>query len=173
MSESLKHELKKVAGFDSPQQEAFLGIVRTAEVIQRPFTELFKSAGISLAQYNVLRILRGAGPDGLACQEIAQRMLTRDPDLTRLLDRLQSTGLLGRQRADVDRRVVITRITEAGLALLARLDAPVRELHLRQFSHLAPEQLRMLSDLLDLARNGPLVAPAGADRPAAAEKDPE
>jgi DNA-binding MarR family transcriptional regulator len=158
MSDGLAHELKKIAGFDSPQQEVFLGIVRTAEVIARPFVELFKSAGISAAQYNVLRILRGAGESGLACQEIAQRMVNRDPDLTRLLDRLQAAALLGRQRDHIDRRVVITRITEAGLALLIKLDKPVHDLHIRQFAHLAPDQLRALSGLLDLARHGPLAA---------------
>jgi DNA-binding MarR family transcriptional regulator len=173
MSESLKQELKKSAGFDSAEQEVFLGVVRTAEVIQRPFAELFKSAGISITQYNVLRILRGAGAAGLACQEIAQRMVTRDPDLTRLLDRLQSSGLLHRQRDRADRRVVITRITESGLALLAKLDEPVRNLHVRQLAHLGPERLRVLSDLLDLARQGPLSRPAIAEVPAPIAKGPE
>jgi DNA-binding MarR family transcriptional regulator len=152
---SLKHDLKKVGEFDSPEQEVHLGILRTAEVVTRPFVELFKATGISPAQYNVLRILRGAGESGLACQEIAHRMVNRDPDLTRLLDRLQAGDLLTRQRDDVDRRVVVTRITPAGLALLAKLDAPVHDLHVRQLGHLTPGQLRTLSDLLELARGGP------------------
>jgi DNA-binding MarR family transcriptional regulator len=114
---------------------------------------LLKPLGISPTQYNVLRILRGAGEAGLACREIADRMITRDPDMTRLLDRLEKRQLIGRARDTQDRRVVKTRITPEGLALLSELDEPVRRMHQKQLAHMDERQLKTLNTLLELARS--------------------
>jgi DNA-binding MarR family transcriptional regulator len=149
----LQHEIEKRQPFDSPAEEVLLNLMRTADVLVRPFDELFKSAGLSSTQYNVLRILRGAGAQGLACGQIAARMITRDPDLTRLLDRLEAPGLVARERSGSDRRVVTARITPAGLELLERLDLPVRRLHEQQLAHMGHDDLHALSKLLENARN--------------------
>jgi DNA-binding MarR family transcriptional regulator len=108
---------------------------------------LFRSEDVSPAQYNVLRILRGS-PDGLACGKIGERMITRDPDITRLLDRMEKRGLIARSRDENDRRTVVARITEAGLELLSRLDEPVRETHRKALGHLGRERLMLLRELL-------------------------
>ena len=113
---------------------------------------LLKPTGLSGAQYNILRILRGAGEDGLACREIGDRLISRDPDLTRLLDRLDSRGLIARSREIKDRRVVKTRITADGLRILHDLDEPVQSLHRKQLQRLSEKQLRQLLFLLEQAR---------------------
>ncbi len=136
----------------SPEDEAYLNLLRTADHLLRGVEKLLKPAGLTPSQYNVLRILRGAGPEGLACGEIAARMLTRDPDMTRLLDRLDKRSLVSRVRNARDRRVVVTRITTLGLKLLASLDEPVEELHKKQLQHLGRERLKQLSALLEAAR---------------------
>ncbi len=135
------------------EQGAFIGLQRAADALARGVEETLKAADLSLTQYNVLRILRGAGPEGLACGEVGGRMLTRDPDITRLLDRLEARRLVARARERADRRVVRTRITEAGLRLLQELDAPIAETHRRQLGHLGSARLRALIRLLDLARS--------------------
>lgn len=112
---------------------------------------MLKAAEITPAQYNVLRILRGA-PKGLSCSEIGSRMITRDPDITRLLDRLEKRTLVSRCRETKDRRMVLTRITEPGLKLLSQLDSPVFEAHRLQLGHLGPAKLRDLLELLEEAR---------------------
>jgi DNA-binding MarR family transcriptional regulator len=114
---------------------------------------LLKSEDLSPTQYNVLRILRGA-PNGLPCGEIAGRMITRDPDITRLLDRLAKRGLIARRRDTRDRRVVLTRITPEGLELLARLDAPVQQMHRKQMGHLGRNRMKTLIELLKAIRSG-------------------
>ena len=101
-----------------------------------------------MAQYNVLRILRGAEPEGLLCRGISERMISRDPDITRLLDRMESHGWITRERQKEDRRVVKTRITEVGLAKLKKLDQPIRDLHKSQFRHMSVSQLKSLAKLL-------------------------
>ena len=106
-----------------------------------------------MTQYNVLRILRGAEPAGLCRNELRDRMLTRMPDVTRLLDRMEEAGLVARSRDNEDRRMVSTRITKAGRQLVDALDSPVGQLHRRRFGHLTDEQLSSLSELLTLARN--------------------
>ncbi len=126
--------------------------MRAADALIRTGEALFKPAGLSGTQYNVLRILRGAGAAGLACREVGCRMISRDPDITRLLDRLEARGLISRAREQKDRRVVKTYITEKGLQVLAGLDAPVRELHRRQLRRLPQAELRRLARLLELAR---------------------
>jgi DNA-binding MarR family transcriptional regulator len=120
-------------------------------MLSRGLIAVLKTEDISSTQYNVLRILRGS-PEGLPCGEIANRMITRDPDITRLLDRLEKRGLISRCRQTKDRRMVMVRITPEGLKLLARLDEPVQEGHRRQLGHLGRERLLALTELLQAAR---------------------
>lgn len=134
-----------------PEEAVFVDLIRTADILTRGPAEILKQHQLSSNQYNVLRILRGA-PEGLLCGEIGDRMISRDPDITRLLDRLEKRGLIGRCREDPDRRKILVRITPAGLALLASLHRPVCEMHRRQLGHLSPTQLRQLSRLLHTAR---------------------
>lgn len=147
----LREEIGKSRPFDSLEQEAALNLLRTADALARDADELFRDAGISATQYNVLRILGGAR-ESLACGAIAQRMITRDPDMTRLLDRLERRGFIERCRGEADRRVVQSRITEAGLKILKELDAPVRGLHRRQLGHMGETKLRALIEMLEQAR---------------------
>lgn len=128
-----------------------MDLLRTTDMLSRGLVWVLKSEEVSLTQYNVLRILRGA-PDGLPCGEIANRMITRDPDVTRLLDRLEKRGLISRCRESDDRRTVMVRISSEGLKLLARLDEPVQAVHRRQLGHLGPDRLQALSELLRLSR---------------------
>jgi DNA-binding MarR family transcriptional regulator len=134
------------------EAEVFVSLLRTADALARGAEALLKPHGLSGTQYNVLRILRGAGEKGLACREVGGRLISRDPDITRLLDRMESRGLIARAREAGDRRVVRTRISPEGLRLLAELDEPVRQLHRRQLRHLPEKQLRQLSVLLDRTR---------------------
>ena len=134
-----------------PEEAAFLDLLRTTDMLSRGLVHVLKAEDISATQYNVLRILRGA-PEGLPCGEIGNRMITRDPDITRLLDRLEKRGLISRSREARDRRTVLTRITPEGMKLLARLDEPVQEAHRKQLGHLGRERLRELTDLLRAAR---------------------
>src|SRR6476660_8178550 len=119
----------------SPSLEAklFVAILRLSDRLAQDAELLIKSHGLTATQYNVLRILRGAGPDGLPCKRIGDRMISRDPDMTRLLDRMEKRSLITRERQSEDRRVIKTRITPAGLDVLKKLDAPVDELHKKQF----------------------------------------
>lgn len=132
----------------------FRAVVGTAGHLERGFAELFKAHDLSLTQYNVLRILRGSGPDGATCGDVGENLIQHDPDVTRLLDRLDRRGLIERARDTKDRRVVRTRITKAGLALLAELDGPVDEVHEKQLGHLSEARLVELSALLDVVRTG-------------------
>lgn len=134
-----------------PEEVAFLDLMRTCDLLARRPALLLRDEDLSANQYNVLRILRGA-PDGLPCGEIAGRMITRDPDVTRLLDRLEKRGLISRWRETKDRRVVMAKITPEGLKLLARLDEPVQEMHRRQLGHLGKSRLRDLAGLLQMVR---------------------
>lgn len=136
-----------------PEEEAFLDLLRTTDILTRRLVGVLKPADLSSTQYNVLRILRGS-PDGLPCGEIASRMITRDPDITRLLDRLEKRGLISRCREAKDRRMVLTRITEEGLKVLGKLDGPVQEAHREQLGHLGAARLRELAELLSAARGG-------------------
>jgi len=138
---------------DCPEEQAFLQLVSTTDRLSRRLVEVLKTEDLTSAQYNVLRILRGA-PDGLACGEIGNRLVTRDPDITRLLDRMEKRALIARWREDRDRRLVMARITEEGLARLARLDAPVREAHRQQLGHLGRERVEILMGLLRASLEG-------------------
>jgi DNA-binding MarR family transcriptional regulator len=133
------------------EEAAFLDLLRTTDMLSRGLVRVLKSEEVSPVQYNVLRILRGA-PEGLFCGEIASRMITRDPDVTRLLDRLEKRKLISRCREAKDRRTVMARITPEGLKLLARLDEPVQAAHRQQLGHLGRERLRALAELLSVSR---------------------
>lgn len=135
----------------SREESAFVDLLRTTDLLSRRLALVLKGADLSPTQYNVLRILRGA-PEGLACGEIADRMITRDPDVTRLLDRLEKRGLIARSRESKDRRMVLTRITPEGLTALAELDPPIQDLHREQLGHLGRNRLGALSELLQLVR---------------------
>ncbi|MGA8108077.1 MAG: MarR family transcriptional regulator [Acidobacteriaceae bacterium] len=137
-----------------PEEVLFVEIQRTADRLARRPAQLLRQHRLSPTQYNALRILRGA-PEGLLCGEIAARMITREPDITRLLDRLEKRGLVARCRQHADRRRVLTRVTPEGLGLLSRLDQPICALHRRQLGHLEAKQLSRLSHLLEACR-GPL-----------------
>jgi DNA-binding MarR family transcriptional regulator len=130
------------------EEAIFVAILRAADSLSQQVDHLIKAAGLTSAQYNVLRILRGAEPDGLPCRAIGDRMISHDPDMTRMLDRMEKRGLITRSRETEDRRVVKTRITEEGLKLLKKLDLPIRELHKKQFEHMSGARLKNLGELL-------------------------
>ena len=149
--ESVKGPAENRRRRGSPEEAAFLDLLRTTDMLSRRLVPVLKTEDLSATPYNVLRILRGA-PEGLTCGEIANRMITRDPDITRLLDRLEKRGLVSRCRETQDRRMVLTRISPEGLALLERLDGPVQAAHRRLLGHLGRERLRKLSELLSVCR---------------------
>lgn len=158
MSATLQDELKKRHGFASPQQEAYLGMARTHALLAGRLAGLLRPHGLSEPTYNILRILRGvdryplAGRRSLPCGEVASRMVTRVPDVTRLMDRLEKANLLARTRSATDRRVVEARITPAGKALLRKLDRPIDALERAMFPALSERELATLSRLLTKAR---------------------
>jgi DNA-binding MarR family transcriptional regulator len=143
---------KKRQRTGSAEEAAFLDLLRTTDMLSRGPAQILKAEDLSATQYNVLRILRGA-PEGLACGEIASRMITRDPDVTRLLDRLKKRGLISRSRDSRDRRTVMARITPEGLKVLERLDEPVQTAHRKQLGHLGRERLWELAELLSALRS--------------------
>ncbi|HVR95113.1 MAG TPA: MarR family transcriptional regulator [Thermoanaerobaculia bacterium] len=150
----MQQEIRQTQAFPSLEEEAFLGLQRTAGLLLQAFTRELKAYDLSAAQYNTLRILRGAGGEALTCGDIGERLVTPGPDVTRLLDRLEGRGLVARLRDEADRRIVRARITDQGLALLADLDRPV-EHGLRQLlGPLGEERLRTLILLLDRVREG-------------------
>jgi DNA-binding MarR family transcriptional regulator len=148
----LRDEIKQTRPFSSLEQEAFLSLGRTWSILEHGMLEALKPHGITPTQYNVLRILRGAGGPGLCRSEVMERMIARVPDATRLLDRMESAGLIERHRDVNDRRFVNTRITKEGLRLLKELDTAVTTLHERQFTALGDHDLKRLIELLELAR---------------------
>lgn len=130
------------------EDQVFVAILKTADALSAQAEQLIKASGLTGAQYNVLRILRGAGPDGLPCNGISERMISRDPDMTRMLDRMESRQWITRERQKEDRRVVKARITQEGLKLLKKLDAPVQELHKNQFKHMSATRQKTLLELV-------------------------
>jgi DNA-binding MarR family transcriptional regulator len=152
MTSTLRDDIRQKAPFSSVEHEAVLNLLRTTAVVADSVERLLRPYGLSDTQYNVLRILRGAEHDGLCRNDLRSRMLTRMPDMTRLLDRMEDAGLVARARDSEDRRIVSTRITPAGRQLVDELDEPMAELHRRQLGHLSREQLRTLIELLTLAR---------------------
>ncbi len=141
--QSAGHRRKAVC----PEEVAYLELMRSGDMLSRGVTQVLKTEDLSATQYNVLRILRGAR-EGLKCGEIGDRMITRDPDITRLLDRLERRELITRCRDTKDRRTVTARITTDGLEVLGRMDAPVREMHRKQLAHLGRKRLATLTELL-------------------------
>jgi DNA-binding MarR family transcriptional regulator len=152
MSTRLRDEIKQTRPFGSLEQEAYLSVGRTWAILEHATADALKPDGITPTQYNVLRILRGAGAKGLCRSEVMERMIARVPDATRLLDRMEAVDLIVRERSSEDRRFVTTRITSEGLDLLARLDVAILELHERQFAALDEDGLRVLIDLLGAVR---------------------
>lgn len=153
MFEDVQKELKQTKPFSSSEEAAALSIQLTAEALKTKAADLFKTKDLTAVQYNVLRILRGAGKDGISCREIGDRMITRDSDITRMLDRLDARGLIKRERQTDDRRVVLTFITEEGRSLLAELDRPVRDLNKKLLGHLSERELNTLGKLLAKIRD--------------------
>jgi DNA-binding MarR family transcriptional regulator len=149
---SLQHEIGKKQPFSSPEEEAALSLMRTADRLMGYCDSQLKSVALTSTQYNVLRILRGMSPEPISCQEIARRMITRDADLTRLLDRLECRGLLARGRQSGDRRVVHIQITPSGLELLARLDQVMTEMNRGVFGDFPRRQLADLIAILEQVR---------------------
>ena len=153
MDGKLQTELKQTKPFRSLEEEVILNLARTAEHIFARAAGVLKPAGLTATQYNVLRILRGAGPEGLTCGEIGGRMVTKESDVTRLLDRVEARGFISRERPTSNRRVVVTRITEDGLRVLSGLDGPVDESNRNLLGHLGEENLKTLNRLLEAARS--------------------
>ena len=154
MPRGLQAELKQKRPFTSREQEAYLALLRTADTLQSSMESKFKEFGLTGTQYNALRILRGAGPDGLPCSEIGDRMITHDPDITRLLDRLEQRGLVERTRDQHDRRVIYGKISTAGQKLLREMDGPVEQHGRELLHHISQADLRRLIDLLERVRRG-------------------
>ena len=150
---NLQQEIGKLNAFDFPEQEASLNLARTHAWISREFTRLFKDYGISDPQYNAMRIVAAAGRDGVLSETIGSRMVTHDPDTTRLIDKLEKVDLVRRSRPASDRRCVCVSITPEGRRLLLRVEKKVHDLHRRQLGHLSRRQLEQLSRLLFLARH--------------------
>jgi DNA-binding MarR family transcriptional regulator len=152
LGKGTKDAIKQAKPFGSLAEETFVVLLRTADQLAWRGAEVFKQHELSPTQYNALRILRGAGAKGLACSEIGERMINRDPDITRLIDRLERRGLVARSREQKDRRVITTRITTAGLEVLKKLDRPVEEFHRQLLGPLGQRRLRSLLRLLEAAR---------------------
>jgi DNA-binding MarR family transcriptional regulator len=151
---TLQDELKQRKPFENLEEEAFLNIARTYAVLEHGLLQALKPFDITPTQYNVLRILRGAGAEGLCRNEVGERLIRRVPDVTRLLDRMEEMGLVGRVRGGEDRRYVMARITKQGLSLLDRLDADIYRIHHDQLGHIDRKMLRTLIDLLTDIRGG-------------------
>ena len=155
MPKTIEQELKQTRPIRSPHEQAVLGLMRTSRAIEESWLSYLKrTERISISQYNILRILRGAQPAAIKSSDIADRMIYRDPDVTRLVDRLSKQGLVSREEDPADRRVVLVRITDSGLALLARLDEPADRYTRSVMAGLNPQRLRELCSLLDEVRGG-------------------
>jgi DNA-binding MarR family transcriptional regulator len=155
MPKTIEQELKQTRPIRSPHEQAVLGLMRTSRAIEESWLAFLKrTEGISISQYNILRILRGARPQAIKSSEIADRMIYRDPDVTRLVDRLSKQGLVSREEDPSDRRVVLVRITDAGLTLLERLDEPADRYTRSVMAGLSAQRLRELCSLLDEVRAG-------------------
>jgi DNA-binding MarR family transcriptional regulator len=148
-------ELQQTKPFRHIEEEIFLNLQRAADAAIQELADVLRPSGISPTQYNVLRILRGAGDTGVTCKDIAARMITRDPDITRLLDRLERRHLVTRSRSTEDRRFVAIRITDACLALLADLDSPIEEKQIALMRHMTKDQLSLILELLERIREWP------------------
>lgn len=148
----LQEEIKQKKPFESLAQEVVLNVMRTAATFRKGVAETLKPFDLTAPQYNILRILRGAPEDGLPCSEVGDRLVSQDPDVTRLLDRLEKRALVTRGRSEMDRRVVNARITTAGIELVNKLDVPINTVHETQLGHMKKKRLRELIELLEKAR---------------------
>ena len=157
----LQRDLQQNRPFESAAQEALLGLLRTADVVRLRLAGVLEPRGVTFQQYNVLRILRGAGAEGLPTLEIGARMIERAPGVTRLLDRLETKGLARRERSRVDRRQVFCTITPAGRELLATLDRPIQAVDGDIAAKLSAAEQRQLIHLLDVLRESP--SPAASE----------
>ena len=153
MGKTLRDELKMTRPFKSVEEEALLNIARTAALLEHTGAEALKPFDLTITQYNVLRILRGAGDTGLCRNEVGERLVTSVPDVTRLLDRMEASGLISRQRGTDDRRFVATYITDKGLKLLEKIDRELPGIHARQLGHMSQRRLRELIALLEEVRS--------------------
>lgn len=151
---ALKEEIEQQHPFASLEEEALLNLLRTSDCIERVLQRSTRTWGITATQYNVLRILRGAHPEGLTCAAIGRRMIAAEPDITRLLGRLKATKLIRQHRDRNDRRVVWTQITSAGLELLDAMDPIIERTPRELLAHMSAEEITELSRLLELARKG-------------------
>ncbi len=155
MAQPIAREIRQTRPFRSLQEQLLINLMRTSRAVEESWLQYLKrTEGLSLSQYNILRILRGARPSAIKISEVGERMIYRDPDVTRLVDRLVGEGLVRRERDTEDRRVVLVEITEAGMALLARLDDAVDRYTRAVMAGLAPQQLRTLDVLLNEVRGG-------------------
>ncbi len=152
MSGKLAKEIRQTKPFQSLEEEAFLNLGRTYESLGRELAELLKDFRLTPTQYNMLRILAGAGEAGVTCSQAMERMLTADPDVTRLLDRMETQGLIRRERDREDRRVVITRITDHGIDLVKRIDAPLQRFFKQRIGRVGQSDLKELIDTLEALR---------------------
>jgi DNA-binding MarR family transcriptional regulator len=148
----LRLEIVQEPAFFSVEEEAFLNLLRSADRLQRAFHLKTRDWGLTSTQYNVLRILRGAQPNGLTCSAIGERMIAAEPDITRLLGRLKGLGLIEQERDEQDRRVVWTRITPVGLELLGRMDPVIQRVPVELLGHMKAGELKELIRLLEAAR---------------------
>lgn len=153
MASKIQDEIKQRKPFKTIASEAHVALLRTADLIGREIAEVLKPYGVSPTQYNVLRILRGAGPGGLACGEIGGRMITQDPDITRLLDRMQKAGWIERTRDSRDRRVVTTRLTKQGKRVMEELEEPLARFERQRLKRVGEKRLHELVELLDVMRS--------------------
>ena len=149
---NLKREIAQQRPFSSPAEEALLNLLRTADCLQRAMQRRTRAWGVTSTQYNVLRILRGSQPEGLTCSAIGDRMITAEPDITRLLGRLKAQKLVRQQRDKRDKRVIWTQISPTGLALLAEMDPVVQRFPRDLLGHLSDEEVAQLIRLVELAR---------------------
>ena len=153
MTQTLQDELKQGKPFKRVEEEAYLSIMRTAALLEHQIAQALKPHGITATQYNVLRILRGAGSEGLCRNEVGERLVTAVPDVTRLLDRMEQMGLIARERGTADRRYVTTTLSKKGLALVNKLDTHVAGMHASQLGHLDQRSLKTLVGLLAEVRD--------------------
>jgi len=154
----LKREIAQERPFSSVEEEALLNLMRTADCLHRAFQRRSRDWGVTSTQYNVLRILRGAQPQGLTCSAIGSRMITAEPDITRLLARLKALKLIRQQRDQHDRRVVWTQIAEAGLDLLHKMDPVIQQLPKDLLGHMESAEVKKLIRLLEVSRKNCLDA---------------
>jgi MarR family transcriptional regulator, organic hydroperoxide resistance regulator len=153
MTSKIQDEIKQSKPFKTVASEAHVALLRTADLVAREIAEVLKPYGVSPTQYNVLRILRGAGPSGLACGEIGGRMITQDPDITRLLDRMEKAGWIERTRDSGDRRVVVTRLTKQGKKVIDELEEPLARFERKRLKKVGEKRLCELVELLDVMRD--------------------